>query len=85
MVQGLGSTLQFDVQDSPENVTHIRVELMPDDTYTMTALRVDDESESIDTVSTHEQVYCDQLLDFITACTGLLTVMPLVIEKGEKQ
>jgi hypothetical protein len=51
-----------------DGITHVRVFLMANDTYTVEFLKI--RGVNVKTVSTHSNVYADQLRALFTTCTG---------------
>ena len=63
--------LIFRIGRNPKRVTHVRVTLLPSDTYLMEFIRV--RAGIVDTLHEASGVYFDQLQDIFEAHTGLLT------------
>jgi hypothetical protein len=59
-----------------KTVTHVRVELMPTDTYTMSFLNA--RGMAYTTIHTVEDVYDQDLRGFFEQCTGLRTSLTAV-------
>ena len=65
--------LSFKVGSNPKKVTHFRVTLDSDDTYTVESLKWNGRKLEMQTLKSHSGVYCDMLQDLFTAETGLYT------------
>ncbi len=65
-------SLQFKIGRNPTRATHIRIELDPSDTYTITVSRVSRKYD-VTTLAELSGVYVDSMHEVIEAETGLLT------------
>lgn len=70
---GSPKALSFKVGKNPKRVTHFRVTLDADDTYTTEALRWNGRKLEHETLNKAKGVYCDMLEDVFTDCTGPYT------------
>ena len=65
-------SLQFGIRGC-RTINRVRISLTPLDVYRVEFEKVTQRGMRIVTVSTHDDVYCDQLHDLIEAQTGLYT------------
>lgn len=68
---GGSNSLTFKVGSNGSKVTHVRITLTPADVYTVEFMNV--RGMKVTTLSTHEDVYCDQLQELFTRETGMYT------------
>lgn len=67
------SELQMQIGRNAKRVTHVRIHLAADDTYTVDFYRVAKRGLKVDTLSAHSMIYCDQLQELFTRETGMHT------------
>lgn len=72
---GDANSLSFQVGANAKNVTHVKVTLLPSDTYEMTFLRFMPATGDVETLATESDVYCEQLQDFFETHTSLYTTL----------
>ena len=72
---GSDDSLTMKLRTNKAKATHLRVTLMPSDTYKMEFLNCRKFEVKVKTIKTVEDVYCDQLQDIFTEVTGLFTRM----------
>ena len=65
--------LSFQVGRNPKGVTHVRVTLDADDTYTVTFFKFNRRTLELKMLASVDGVYADQLRATFTMHTGLLT------------
>lgn len=70
-LSGSADCLSFKIGRNSGSVSHIRVTLLPFDTYKMEFLRV--RALKVNVVKTFEDIYCDQLQELFTEVTGMHT------------
>lgn len=70
---GSDRSLSFKVGKNPNRITHFRVTLDGDDTYTVESMRYNARRLEMNTISSLSGVYCDMLQDVFTSQTGLYT------------
>lgn len=68
---GNHNSLSFKIGRNAKSVTHLRITLMPSDTYKVEALRIRTTNVSI--VETTDDVYVDSLHTVIESLTGMYT------------
>ena len=69
--------LQFKIMRNTAGITHVWVTLDPDDTYTVSFLKVRKLTQTL--VSESSGIYADQLCGVIREATGLETRMPTIL------
>lgn len=73
---GSDNGLSFRIGRNDRGVTHVRIELDPSDTYTMTFSRV--HGKRVTQKAQHSDVYADDLQRLFTDATGMVTRMPTI-------
>lgn len=70
---GSANTLSFQLPGrfAAKGINGVRIELKPDDTYTVTFLK--SKKYDLITISTHDNIYCDGLRELFERVTGLRT------------
>ena len=68
---GNDNSLCFGVGRNAQSVTHLRITLMPSDTYRVEALRI--RATKVSIVGTSDDVYVDSLHTVIETLTGMYT------------
>ena len=68
---GDATSLSFRVGENPKAITHAKVNLQPDDTYTLVFQAYHPKTHDIIHEETLPNVYCDQLKDIFEDRTGL--------------
>jgi hypothetical protein len=68
---GSENSLSFKVGSNDKRVTHVRVTLLPSDTYKVEALKI--RNLVVTVADEADGIYCDVLADVFTRMTGLYT------------
>ena len=70
---GNGLAFQIPAKLTKNRINAVKVVLDPSDTYTVKFLRIT--SKELKTVSEHNMIYCDQLVELFESETGLYTYL----------